>query len=252
MPANEFEKRVQESLDELRVKPSDEVWSRVASQISNDKHRRRGFLWLTFLFLIIGSATYWSIDHFYLNKPSSLTANSKIIDKKDAKNSDSEKPSENSQSISPGADDSGNLTNKNQSGSKEKATTEKVKVNEFGVNKNSGHQTATTKKSANPANHNEVKTGKGAGKGSAIKTDRPGVSSNYKYSEPPSKQSANPNTVTAPVENEITTNNENLPSNDLIQKGQSQQAKNANVEGQKSDSKQEKNSVAKTETAMAA
>src|ERR1700730_3936067 len=63
MPANDFEKQVQQVLDELKLKPSEEVWPQVEQRIRKDKRRRRSLLWLPLLFLLLGGAGYWWVNH---------------------------------------------------------------------------------------------------------------------------------------------------------------------------------------------
>ncbi len=59
MPVNEFEKQVQQKMDELKLAPSPEVWSEVEKQIRKDKKRRRIiFWWMIPLLLVGGGAIY--------------------------------------------------------------------------------------------------------------------------------------------------------------------------------------------------
>jgi hypothetical protein len=54
MPANEFEKKLQQRMEELKLAPSDEVWKEVEHRIRKEKKKRRAFFWLPLLFLILG------------------------------------------------------------------------------------------------------------------------------------------------------------------------------------------------------
>lgn len=63
MPENNFEKRVQQKMEELRLPPSAEVWKEVEKRIRKEKKRRRFIIWF-FLFgaLLLGGAGWWAID----------------------------------------------------------------------------------------------------------------------------------------------------------------------------------------------
>src|SRR5688572_13857424 len=50
MQENEFEKRLQEEMGEFRLRPSDDVWSKIDVQLRKKKRRRVVF----FIFLIAG------------------------------------------------------------------------------------------------------------------------------------------------------------------------------------------------------
>lgn len=59
MPANDFEKQVQQIFEDLRMKPSQEVWPKVEERIKKDKRRRRFIIWLPLLTLLLGAGGYW-------------------------------------------------------------------------------------------------------------------------------------------------------------------------------------------------
>src|SRR5687767_10293687 len=61
MPVNEFEKQVQQKLDELQLRPSPAVWTDVEKQIRKEKKRRRVivFWWLLPLLLTGAGAIYY-------------------------------------------------------------------------------------------------------------------------------------------------------------------------------------------------
>ncbi|MBC7826696.1 MAG: PorT family protein [Chitinophagaceae bacterium] len=59
MSDHNFEKQIQQKLDELKIPPADTVWSGVEAQIRKDKRRRRGVIFLPLLFLLIGAGVYF-------------------------------------------------------------------------------------------------------------------------------------------------------------------------------------------------
>jgi hypothetical protein len=61
MPVNNFEKQVQQRLDELQLRPTPAVWNEVEKQIRKDKKRRRViiFWWLLPALLTGGAITYY-------------------------------------------------------------------------------------------------------------------------------------------------------------------------------------------------
>jgi hypothetical protein len=60
MPVNEFEKQVQQKMDELQLRPSGEVWEEVEKHIRKDKKRRRVIFWF-FIFsaMLAGGSAWW-------------------------------------------------------------------------------------------------------------------------------------------------------------------------------------------------
>jgi len=61
MQKNEFEKQVQQKMEELKLQPSDSVWLNIEARISRNKRRRFG--WVFFSILFIGLAGgYWLWD----------------------------------------------------------------------------------------------------------------------------------------------------------------------------------------------
>lgn len=54
MPVNEFEKQVQQKLEELQLQPSGEVWEEVEKRIQKEKKRRRVIFWWLFPLLLLG------------------------------------------------------------------------------------------------------------------------------------------------------------------------------------------------------
>ena len=60
MPVNDFEKQVQQKMEELQLRPSAEVWTEVEKEIRKDKRKRRViFWWLLPLLITGGLATWW-------------------------------------------------------------------------------------------------------------------------------------------------------------------------------------------------
>ena len=60
MPVNEFEKQVQQKMDELQLRPSTEVWEAVERRIRKEKNRRRFIIWFfIFVALLLGGAGWW-------------------------------------------------------------------------------------------------------------------------------------------------------------------------------------------------
>jgi hypothetical protein len=63
---NEFEKQVQQKMEELNLVPSDPVWQKVEMQIQKKKDRRRMVIWIP-LFVVLAGALWLGIDQ-YSNK----------------------------------------------------------------------------------------------------------------------------------------------------------------------------------------
>ncbi len=64
MPVNEFERQVQQKMDELQLRPSAEVWEEVEKKMRKEKKRRRLFIWLPLLALLLGGTAAL----LYINK----------------------------------------------------------------------------------------------------------------------------------------------------------------------------------------
>jgi len=60
---NEFEKQVQQKMEELKLVPSDPVWQKVEMQIQKKKDRRRMILWIP-LFLLISAGLWLGINQY--------------------------------------------------------------------------------------------------------------------------------------------------------------------------------------------
>jgi hypothetical protein len=61
---NEFEKQVQQKIEELKLVPSEPVWQKVEMQIRKKKDRRRLVLWILFLVLLLGGGLWIGIDQY--------------------------------------------------------------------------------------------------------------------------------------------------------------------------------------------
>ena len=61
MQENEFEKQVQQKMEELQLHPSESVWQHIAAHITKKKQRR--VVWIFFLLLLaLLFAGYWLMD----------------------------------------------------------------------------------------------------------------------------------------------------------------------------------------------
>ena len=78
MQENEFEKQVQQSMEGLQLKPSDDVWRNVASAI-NLKKRHKSFFWIfgSLIFLLFAGILGWN---YFMNGQVKNTAAVKHID----------------------------------------------------------------------------------------------------------------------------------------------------------------------------
>lgn len=98
MPANEFEKQVQQKLEELQIRPTATVWSEVESQLRKEKKRRRIILfwWLLPVLLATGGGAYYFINQQQNNPvisianetkkdPTTSTSSSIELEKENAK-----------------------------------------------------------------------------------------------------------------------------------------------------------------------
>ena len=64
MSDHNFEKQVQQKLDELKIPPADSVWSSVEAQIRKDKRRRRGLIFFPLFLLLIGAGGYFVFQNY--------------------------------------------------------------------------------------------------------------------------------------------------------------------------------------------
>jgi len=68
MQEQNFEKQVQQKMDELSLTPSAPVWQKVEREIRRKKERRRTILWTLPLFLLLGAGILWISDINILSK----------------------------------------------------------------------------------------------------------------------------------------------------------------------------------------
>lgn len=61
MSDHDFEKQVQVRLEQLKLRPSEAVWTEVEKNIRRDKRRRRMIVWLPILLLMLGAGGYFAI-----------------------------------------------------------------------------------------------------------------------------------------------------------------------------------------------
>lgn len=61
MEKNNFEKKVQQKMEELIITPSDSVWTNVEKRIDNKKKDKRLLFLFAFLFLFLLSGSYWFV-----------------------------------------------------------------------------------------------------------------------------------------------------------------------------------------------
>ena len=59
MSDHNFEKQIQQKLEELKIPPADTVWSGVQAQIRQDKRRRKGIIFFPAVLLLIGACSYF-------------------------------------------------------------------------------------------------------------------------------------------------------------------------------------------------
>jgi hypothetical protein len=63
MPVNDFEKQVQQKMDELKFAPSAEVWTEVEKRIRKEKKRRRIIFWWLIPGLLLGGAAIYILNN---------------------------------------------------------------------------------------------------------------------------------------------------------------------------------------------
>jgi len=61
---NEFEKQVQQKMEELKLVPSEPVWQKVEMQIRKKKDRRRLIFWIPLFVLLLGGGLWIGIDQY--------------------------------------------------------------------------------------------------------------------------------------------------------------------------------------------
>ncbi|HEX5026531.1 MAG TPA: outer membrane beta-barrel protein [Agriterribacter sp.] len=78
MPDNDFEKQVQQAFEELRIKPSEEVWSTVHSRIQKDKGRKKAFIWFPLVLLLCAVGGYWMAQNISNTYPPGSVSESSL------------------------------------------------------------------------------------------------------------------------------------------------------------------------------
>lgn len=63
MSDHNFEKKIQQKMDELKLTPSAGVWMSVEKNIKSDKRRRRAIFWLPLFFLLLGGSGYFLLSN---------------------------------------------------------------------------------------------------------------------------------------------------------------------------------------------
>jgi len=81
MPANEFEKNVQKTMDELKLHPSAEVWQKLKERIQEKKKKRRVFFLILFFIYWLVSRGLWDID-FSNRRDNSISKSFELQNKK--------------------------------------------------------------------------------------------------------------------------------------------------------------------------
>lgn len=61
MSDHNFEKQIQQKLDELKVPPAPSVWTSIEAQIRKDKRRRRGVIFFPVFLLLLAAGAYFTI-----------------------------------------------------------------------------------------------------------------------------------------------------------------------------------------------
>jgi hypothetical protein len=122
MPVNDFEKQVQQKMDELQLRPSAEVWEEVEKRIRKEKKRRIIF-WLPLLLLLVagGAGIYFlAIDKKNNNNEEKITADSSGFNKEKStaevvtekqKEIAEKKEDKVNNSLKPGKTDGGDINN---------------------------------------------------------------------------------------------------------------------------------------------
>ncbi len=81
MQENNFEKQVQQKMDELSLSPSAEVWQKLSVSIAKDKKDRRFFIIIILLLLMISSTVYLVFDNRPDKEYQIASSNENISDK---------------------------------------------------------------------------------------------------------------------------------------------------------------------------
>ena len=87
MPVNDFEKQVQQKMEELQLRPSAEVWTEVEKEIRKDKRKRRVIFWWLLPLLITGGLATWWLLPSKQNSTESISTTNTISPKENETNS---------------------------------------------------------------------------------------------------------------------------------------------------------------------
>jgi len=88
MEQNNFEKNVQQKLDELKIPPSDSVWANIEKRIGKKHKDRRVFFILFFLILFLLSGGYWLFNSTKNNQQNQKVSNAIEAGSKSTNNRD--------------------------------------------------------------------------------------------------------------------------------------------------------------------
>jgi cytoskeletal protein RodZ len=78
MSDHEFEKKVQSSLEQLKLRPSVAVWAAVESNIRKEKRRRRMILWLPICLLFLGAGGYFMLQGDRQSQPQNMAVQTTV------------------------------------------------------------------------------------------------------------------------------------------------------------------------------
>lgn len=126
---NEFEKLVQQKMDELKLVPSEPVWQKVEMQIRKKKDRRRLIFWIPFLGLMLGGGLWIGMNQY--SKQVSYKENKNPVNKFDHKNSDHNSLTTQTTTIN-------SVTNKNVDEKNPESINPKTQTNPLQTNKTKG------------------------------------------------------------------------------------------------------------------
>lgn len=90
MPENDFEKQVKLLNEQWKLKPSEEVWTKVSRQIQREKRRRYLFVWIPLLLLMIGGGYWLRMDSAMVavEKTRDLPGNQEVLPERNQLSSD--------------------------------------------------------------------------------------------------------------------------------------------------------------------
>jgi hypothetical protein len=78
MSDHEFERKVQSSLEQLKLRPSVAVWAAVESNIRKEKRRRRMILWLPICLLFLGAGGYFMLQGDHQSQQQNMAAKTTV------------------------------------------------------------------------------------------------------------------------------------------------------------------------------